>query len=136
MNLGMPEMIFIFLMALVIFGPRKLPELGRQLAKAMNEFKRASNEFRNQLETEIDVLDQQQRQQAIKEKPVAGSELVNLSPPEGTVINSPMTPPRPVEESIEPPQHQPWPSGAPSEPIADESATPAPAEQESKRSNA
>jgi len=52
MNLGMPEMIFIFLLALVIFGPRKLPELGRQLGKALAEFKKASNEFKNQLEVE------------------------------------------------------------------------------------
>ena len=53
MNLGMPEMIFIFLLALVIFGPRKLPELGRQLGKALAEFKKASNEFKNQLEVEM-----------------------------------------------------------------------------------
>ena len=45
MNLGMPEMIFIFLLALVIFGPKKLPELGRQLGKALAEFKKASNEI-------------------------------------------------------------------------------------------
>ena len=53
MNLGMPEMIFIFLLALLIFGPRKLPEIGRQVGKALGEFKRASNEFKSQLETEI-----------------------------------------------------------------------------------
>src|SRR5947209_16275916 len=53
MQLGMGEMIFIFLLALVIFGPKKLPEIGRQLGKAMNEFKRASNEFKSQLEDEI-----------------------------------------------------------------------------------
>jgi TatA/E family protein of Tat protein translocase len=53
MNLGMPEMIFIFLLALVVFGPRKLPELGRQLGKALAEFKKASNEFKNQLEVEM-----------------------------------------------------------------------------------
>ncbi len=57
MNLGMPEMIFIALLALVIFGPRKLPELGKQLGKALNEFKRASNEFKYQLESEIKQLD-------------------------------------------------------------------------------
>ena len=50
-------MIFIFLMALVVFGPRKLPELGRQLGKAINEFKKASNEFKYQLESEIKQLD-------------------------------------------------------------------------------
>jgi len=57
MQLGMGEMIFIFLLALVIFGPKKLPEIGRQLGKAMNEFKRASNEFRSQLEDEIRQID-------------------------------------------------------------------------------
>jgi len=53
MNFGMPEMILIFLLALVVVGPKKLPELGRQLGKFMAEFKRASNEFKNQLETEM-----------------------------------------------------------------------------------
>ena len=61
MNLGMPEMIFIFLLALVIFGPRKLPELGRQLGKALAEFKKASNEFKNQLETEMMNIELEER---------------------------------------------------------------------------
>jgi TatA/E family protein of Tat protein translocase len=53
MNLGMPEMIFIFLLALIIFGPKKLPEIGRQFGRALAEFKRASDDFKSQLETEI-----------------------------------------------------------------------------------
>jgi TatA/E family protein of Tat protein translocase len=57
MNLGMPEMIAIFIIALIVFGPRKLPELGRHLGKALNEFKKASNEFKYQLESEIKQLD-------------------------------------------------------------------------------
>lgn len=61
MNLGMPEMIFIFLLALVVFGPRKLPELGRQLGKALAEFKKASNEFKNQLETEMLNIELEER---------------------------------------------------------------------------
>lgn len=61
MNLGMPEMIFIFLLALVIFGPRKLPELGRQLGKALSEFKKASNEFKNQLEVEMMNIELEER---------------------------------------------------------------------------
>jgi TatA/E family protein of Tat protein translocase len=61
MNLGMPEMIFIFLLALVLFGPRKLPELGRQLGKALAEFKKASNEFKNQLETEMMNIELEER---------------------------------------------------------------------------
>ena len=57
MNLGMSEMIFIFILALLIFGPRKLPEIAREVGKFMAEFKRAGNEFRNQIETEIQNLD-------------------------------------------------------------------------------
>jgi sec-independent protein translocase protein TatA len=52
-SIGMPELIVIFLIALVIFGPRKLPELGRSLGKGIAEFKRASNELRSTLEEEI-----------------------------------------------------------------------------------
>ena len=53
MNLGFSEMAFIFLLALIIFGPKKLPEIGRQIGKALAEFKRASNEFKWQLEAEM-----------------------------------------------------------------------------------
>ncbi len=57
MNLGMSEMIFIFILALLIFGPRKLPEIAREVGKFMAEFKRAGNDFRNQIETEIQNLE-------------------------------------------------------------------------------
>ena len=51
------EMIFLFFLALILFGPRRLPEIGRQIGRIMNEFRRASNEFRAQIESEINVLD-------------------------------------------------------------------------------
>ncbi len=60
MNLGLPEMLFIFVLALLIFGPRKLPEIGRQIGKAMAEFKRASNEFKSQIEGEIRNLEMEE----------------------------------------------------------------------------
>ena len=69
MNLGLPEMIFIFLVALIIFGPRKLPEIGRQIGKAMAEFKRASNEFKYQIESEMRNLE---LEEAMKREPMAG----------------------------------------------------------------
>ncbi len=50
----MPEMIFIFLLALILFGPKKLPEIGREIGKFMAEFKRASNDFTSQLQSEIE----------------------------------------------------------------------------------
>ena len=51
--IGMPEMVIIAVIALIIFGPRKLPELGKSLGKSIAEFKRASNELKNTLEEEI-----------------------------------------------------------------------------------
>lgn len=52
-SVGMPELIVIFAIALVVFGPRKLPELGRSLGKAIAEFKRATNELQRTLDQEI-----------------------------------------------------------------------------------
>ncbi len=81
MNLGMPEMIFIFLLALVIFGPKKMPELGRQLGKALAEFKKASNEFKNQLEVEMMNIELEER---VKKQEVAqdAAESQRILPPE------------------------------------------------------
>jgi sec-independent protein translocase protein TatA len=57
-SIGMPELIIIFVIALIIFGPRKLPELGRSLGKSIAEFKKASNELKSTLEEEIRLEEQ------------------------------------------------------------------------------
>jgi sec-independent protein translocase protein TatA len=57
-SVGVPELIIIFTIALIIFGPRKLPELGKSLGKSLAEFKRASNELKNTLDEEIRLEDQ------------------------------------------------------------------------------
>jgi|SRR5271167_2489551 len=56
------ETIFLFFLALVIFGPKKLPEIARTVGKALNEFKRASNEFKAQIEQEISHLEVENKQ--------------------------------------------------------------------------
>ena len=52
-SLGMQEIIVIFILALIVFGPRKLPELGKTLGKGLAEFKKASNELKNTWEEEV-----------------------------------------------------------------------------------
>ena len=54
-SIGMPELMVIFVIALVVFGPRRLPEIGRSLGRTIAEFKRASNELRTTLEREIEA---------------------------------------------------------------------------------
>ena len=62
--IGMPEFIVILVIALIIFGPRKLPELGKSLGKSLAEFKRASNDLRSTLEEEIRLDEQKQSMEA------------------------------------------------------------------------
>ena len=57
--LGMQEMIFIFILALLIFGPKKLPELGKTLGKAMTEFRRASTELKSTFDREMSNLERE-----------------------------------------------------------------------------
>jgi sec-independent protein translocase protein TatA len=66
-SIGMQELIIIFVIALIIFGPRRLPDLGKSLGKSIAEFKRASNELRNTLEDEIRVEEQKQAKPAAAE---------------------------------------------------------------------
>lgn len=57
--IGVPEMVAIFVIALLLFGPKKLPELGRTLGKAITEFRRASNELKSTFETHLSDLEKE-----------------------------------------------------------------------------
>jgi Tat protein translocase TatB subunit len=81
------ETIFLFLLALLVFGPKKLPEIARQVGKALNEFKRASNEFKAQIEAEISQLEVQERQEKWK-KEQEQKLLAPTEPPAGSVESS------------------------------------------------
>ena len=78
-SIGMPELVIILVIALIIFGPRKLPELGRSLGKSIGEFKKASNELRSTLEEEIRV--EEQRDQKAKIKVEQDSAIAAAVPP-------------------------------------------------------
>ncbi len=54
-SLGIPELILIFIVALIVFGPKRLPEIGKTLGKAMGEFKKATDDFKNTIEREVQV---------------------------------------------------------------------------------
>lgn len=54
-DIGLQELVVIFVLALLVFGPRNLPQLGRSLGRAMREFRRASEEFRSTIETNLEI---------------------------------------------------------------------------------
>src|ERR1700722_2242594 len=76
------ETIFLFFLALIVFGPKKLPEIARQIGKALNEFRRASNEFKSQIEHEISSLEVEER--AKKAADAQASFPATAAAPEGT----------------------------------------------------
>jgi len=72
-NIGMPELIMILVLALLLFGPQKLPEIGKQVGKALGEFKRTSNELKRTIEDEMD--------RATKETPAGEPPPASPAPP-------------------------------------------------------
>src|SRR6187401_2596150 len=88
-SIGMPELLIILTLALIIFGPRKLPELGRSLGKSLGEFKRASNELRNTLDEEIRIEEERSQRVTKPAEPAAAkvtaSEFTDAESPDQTV---------------------------------------------------
>lgn len=78
------ETIFLFFLALIVFGPKKLPEIARQIGKALNEFRRASNEFKAQIEQEISNLEVEKHQTILPPSPTpdgVASRTLSAEPP-------------------------------------------------------
>lgn len=59
-SLGIPELIVIFVVALLVFGPKRLPEIGRTLGKALGEFKKATDDLKSTIEREVHVEEMKQ----------------------------------------------------------------------------
>jgi sec-independent protein translocase protein TatB len=97
------DSILIFMLALILFGPKKLPEIGRQIGKLLVEFRRASNEFKAQIDEELRTMEQQERQKKLEQAAAlpateAASQPNILPPSTGTVVSTsypygPVTPP-------------------------------------------
>lgn len=66
-GIGLPEMVLILIVALLIFGPKKLPEIGRSLGKAVRGFQDASKEFENEFKREAQQLEESVKMQATLE---------------------------------------------------------------------
>jgi sec-independent protein translocase protein TatB len=108
--MSLPDTIFIFGLALIIFGPKKLPEIGRQLGKLVLEFRRASNEFKMQIEDELRSAELADRQKQIaapvetpSPAPEPSAEALTVRPPsDGTTVSteSPTSRVIPVHEEV------------------------------------
>ena len=86
-RMSFSETIFLFFLALIIFGPKKLPEIARYVGKTLAEFRRASNEFKAQIEQEIANLEVENRKQTVlpPSPPLEGatSRTLSAAPSEG-----------------------------------------------------
>ncbi len=109
-TLGMQEMIVIFFLALVLFGPKKLPELGRTIGKAITEFRRASNDLKASFEREMQTLERESQSMSQVAQVTAGEifeRAINYLPEsENRSLPPPETSSNPPESATESPEAQ------------------------------
>jgi TatA/E family protein of Tat protein translocase len=72
----MPEIIMIFIVGLLLFGPRKMPQLGRSIGRALGEFRRASNEFKRTVEDEVAAEEIRSVEKDLRDIKEAGADAV------------------------------------------------------------
>jgi sec-independent protein translocase protein TatB len=91
-SIGIPDTLFLMLLALVVFGPRRLPEIGRQIGKLMYEFRKVSNDFKYQMEEELRASEEAARQEKLRAETALAppSPQVTLDVPPGPVAETPM----------------------------------------------
>ena len=124
------EMLFLFVLALVVLGPKRLPELARQLGKFMNEFKRASNEFKYQIESEINNLDLQEKRDKQQILPPVQPSIQPAAEPEassapiGTIASGMLREPEANSASSEMSSHSAASDLSSAEPVAPNSVPP------------
>lgn len=118
-SIGIPELVLIFVVALLVFGPKKLPEIGKSLGKGLAEFKRASDELKKTIEQEIE---QGKHEVSSVRDTVATvpASLRSALPLEGSSVpaagGESAAPPSAAVGSVEPPATIPQPDSRPIEP--------------------
>jgi TatA/E family protein of Tat protein translocase len=101
-TLGGPELLLILVIALIVFGPRKLPEIGKSLGKMMVEFRRASNDFKRTIEEEVEADKMRSALELPRSEPPAP--VPPPAAPEGTVAQASPTQAVESEASAAPPE--------------------------------
>ncbi|MCM3876707.1 MAG: twin-arginine translocase TatA/TatE family subunit [Thermoanaerobaculia bacterium] len=98
-NLGMPEIMMIMFLALLLFGPKKLPEIGKQVGKALGEFKRASNDLKRSIEDEMEKANISADLKLKDDPPKTDQNPASPAPvlAEGAVFQEKSAPEKPVE---------------------------------------
>ena len=106
MDLGFSEMLFIFLLALIILGPRRLPELARQFGRIMGDIKRASNDFQAQVQDEVRQLELEETAKKFEKTVSLEDEtaIPTILAPEGVVVRD--STPEPTKPAENPESHQ------------------------------
>jgi sec-independent protein translocase protein TatB len=94
--MSFPDTIVLFVLALLLFGPKKLPQIARQVGKALGEFKRASNEFKAQIESEMTQLEFEEKKKEQEQS------LPKIEPMSGSIPSSRFTLPEKQSDSVEP----------------------------------
>ncbi len=101
-DIGFQEMLLIMVLALIVFGPSKLPELGKMIGRAMREFKRASDEFRSTVETNLNIAEVESTPTSVPSTPYAepAAAMPSIMPPPAGA--APALVPEPAPEGSEP----------------------------------
>lgn len=102
-SIGMPELVVILVIALIIFGPRKLPELGRSLGRSLGEFKKASSELQRTLDEEIRIEDTKERRastRAEQDSAIAAAQPTAVSTPVAAADDAPASEPASNDETV------------------------------------
>src|SRR5579862_1821484 len=104
-NISMADSLILMVLALVVVGPRRLPQLGRQIGKLMYEFRKASNDFKFQMEEELrasEEADRRKKEEEERQKQLAANPPAQIEASTENTIQPPVAVPEPVVDPRDP----------------------------------